>query len=50
MFASFLAHHRPECRAEALSEARTALRLPNDSASDRDKIERLIKDLESKGP
>jgi tetratricopeptide (TPR) repeat protein len=50
MFASFLAHHRPECRAEALSEARTALRLPNDSASDRDKIERLIEDLESKGP
>jgi tetratricopeptide (TPR) repeat protein len=50
MFAGFLAQHRPEYREEALREARAALDLPNDSASDRDKIERLIRDLEAKGP
>lgn len=49
MFASFLARHRPDRREDALREARAALRLPNDGAADRDKIKRLIEDLEVKG-
>ncbi len=49
-FASFLARHRPERRAEALAEARTALRLSTGSAADREKVEKLIRDLEAKGP
>jgi tetratricopeptide (TPR) repeat protein len=49
-FASFLARHRPERRAEALEEARTAWRLPHDSAGDRERVENLIRDLEAKGP
>ena len=48
MFANFLAQHRPERRAEALNEARAALRLQDHSPADRDKIERLIKTLEAK--
>jgi len=49
MFASFLARHRPELKAEALSEARTALRVHTGDAGDREKVERLIKNLEGKG-
>jgi tetratricopeptide (TPR) repeat protein len=47
-FASFLAQHRPERRQEALTEARAALRLHDGSPGDRDKVERLIRDLESR--
>ncbi len=47
--ASFLARHRPELRAEALDEARTALRVHDGGAADKAKVEQLIKDLEAKG-
>ena len=50
MFASFLARHRPERRAEALEEAHAALRLPHPSAADRQRLENLIRDLGAKGP
>lgn len=49
-FASFLAQHRPACRQEALKEAGAALRLQESNAGDRAKIERLIRDLEARGP
>jgi len=49
-FADFLVHHRPELRTEALNEARAALRVHDGSAADRAKVERLIQDLEAKGP
>jgi tetratricopeptide (TPR) repeat protein len=49
-FASFLARHRPELRAEALNEARAALRVHAGSAADRAKVEQLIRDLEAKEP
>jgi Tfp pilus assembly protein PilF len=48
LFADFLARHRPACRAEALQEARTALRLHDGTATDREKLMRLIQDLESR--
>ena len=48
MFASLLARAGPEHNEEARREARTALGLPNDSASDKEKLERLIRDLEAK--
>jgi hypothetical protein len=47
MFANFLAQHRPARRAEALREARTALSLHAGSASDREKLEQLLRDLEA---
>ena len=48
LFADFLARHRPACRAEALQEARMALRLHDGTATDREKLIRLIQDLESR--
>ncbi len=49
-FADFLVHQRPELRTEALNEARAALRVHAGTATDRAKVERLIQDLEAKGP
>ncbi len=46
-FAMFLAEHRPERRAEALEEARTALELPARDGLSREHMERLIRRLES---
>ncbi len=46
-FAMFLAEHRPERRAEALEEARTALELSASDGLSREHMERLIRKLES---
>lgn len=46
-FAMFLAEHRPERRAEALKEARTALGLPAGNDLSMEHVERLIRRLES---